>query len=513
MLFAALTSLKRITFSIQDSPPPTATSASKHLAFQARAQRHKLTQPSSHNQSQTLATSISFKQPWSPAVPNNIQPSHKIPVQRTLQRLPWQSEPAVQPRPLLSSEAIKLLKQLSQERPQPSPKVIPTQKLQLPPVQQIVEHSPQAHQPKRSRLQQHRIRLPPLVPSPKLPLPVPQSQQNADQSQNLSHQLPELSNKPSPQQLSIQSHELPDDHQSPQLSPQLSHQPSRQPSGSDSPHDQSPPPSPHQPVSLSPPPNLHPLLAQSPLQQTRYTLADVLKLMRKESFNILLFRITLYLGFIFDGHMNRKHPGQSLATYEDRRNGATLQITDTFGPEINESILPDLILMCLPLSSDIGIQVKEKEVLQVMKNFYKNNCIWNRVVIALTVPDSDKNKLAEMQKRQNDIEQYMRSIEIQTIPPFICISDKLSDPKPTWYTELWSAIFKHCSEDGCPTLHVHLTDRLTGTSTTTRSCLPKIPRESIKILEKRIEEYQSTKYKTQKMTVSHTSHPKPLWAN
>lgn len=453
---------------ILDSPPPTAVS---HFASQACPE---LTQPPSHNQSQPLVqvefvtSPVTFKQPWPRApAPNCIQPSYNMPEQYTLQK-------TFRPSPLLSPKFKKLFDKY--------------------------EYLPQSHQPKS-------------------PLPATKSQQNANQSQNPSHQLLELSQlptKPLPQQSSIHSHGLPPNYQSPQLSPKLLHQLSRQSSGSVSPHDQSPTPFRHRPVSLSP--RTPPSLAQSP-QQARYqnTSADVLKLMTRDNFNILLFRITMYLGFIFDGQVDRKrYAGQSLATYHNQRHGATLQITDTFGPEIkgeHENSFPDLILMCLPVDSDVDVRRKENNTLQAMKRYYKNN-IWDRVVIVLTSPVSEKNETAAKLKRQADLERYMKSLRIPTMPPFICISntlarDMLSDPKPTWYTELWSAIFKHCSNDGCPTLHVHLTDRLTGTSTTTRSRLPNIPKESIEILEKRIEELRIQKAKD---TNAHQArHKQLLW--
>ena len=329
---------------------------------------------------------------------------------------------------------------------------------------------------------------------------------------------------PSPQQPSRrQSNGLPHDHQSPQLSPQLSQttkQLSRQSSGSDSPHNQSPSLS----FKMSPPPNPPPSLVQLPQQDRyQYTSADVLKVMTRDNFNILLFRITLYLGYIFDGQVDRKrYAGQSLATYHNQRHGVTLRITDTFGPEIkekHESSFPDIILMCLPLNSDADIRRRENHTLQVMKRSYKNY-VWDRVVIVLTVPNSEKNETAV--SRQNDIKRYMRSLGIPTIPPFICTSETLikdmsSDPKPKWYTELWSAIFKHCSDAGCPTLHVHLTDRLTDTSATKRSCLPKIPKEAIEILEKRIKKQQKAKDMTRqlssKQATHQTRHKKPIWRN
>ena len=495
------------------SPPPTATSSSECFAFQAQPE---LTQPSSHNWLQPLVVEyvtspispISFKQPGS-TVPNNI------PVQYAPQ------QPFQQPTSLKPPESKQYV---SQECAQPSSSQALSE-------QQVLEQSYKPKYPPSDCLQQHTSQLPPhvVLALPELKLPVSLSasqsstQPNADQLQHLSHQLlevSELSTKLSPQQLSIQSHELPpDDHdQSPQLSPQL-HQLSRQSSGSDLPL-QSPPPSPHEPVSLSPPPpppNLPPPPAQSP-QQTRYTPLDVLKLKTKDDFKILLFRITTYLGFLFDGQPERKHYGNRLATYHIQRHGATLQITDTFGPDLeikrnHESLFPDLILMCLPLTSDVGIRRRENSTLLVMKKSYENY-IWQRVVIALTVPDPEKNEItastAAILKRQDDIEKFMKSLRIPIIPPFIYISDTpfrdmLSDPKPTWYTELWSAIFKHCSDAGCPTLHVHLTDRLTGISATTRSCLPKIPKESIKILEKRIEELQNAK-DTAQANINTTAH-------
>ena len=496
------------------SPPPTATSASEHFAFQAR---HEKMQPSTYSkplvvESVTSPISPIFKQPYPWSVPNDVQP-------RPVQYAPQQPfrQPIPVPThytPLKSTKSKQIFEYLS--RPQP------------------LSSQPQSYQPKYPSdcLQRRTSQLP---PSAVLALPVlkspasllaPQSQQNADQLQHpyASHQLSKPPTKPSPQQLSIQSHELPPDDldQSSQSSPQLSHQPSSQSSGSDSPHDQSPPLSPHEPISLSPPPpppNPPPSQAQLP-QQTRYTPADVLNLKTKDNFNILLFRITTYLGFLFDGLVERKHyGGRSLATYPKQKHGVTLQITDTFGPDIkekHESSFPDLILMCLPLSSDVDIRRKENNTLLVMKRSYKNY-IWHRVVIALTVPDSEKNGTAAILKRQGDIEKYMKSLSIPTIPPFICISDTptrdmLGDPKPTWYTELWSAIFKHCSDAGFPTLHVHLTDRLTGISATTRSCLPKIPKESIKILEKRIEELQNAKDTAQanvNATAHQTKHKQP----
>ena len=489
-------------------PPPNAVS--KHSQAQPDLKSKK---PSSHNQLQplvvvlTITSPIFFKQPWSPpAVPHNIQPSHNIPVPNTPQQPSQQPKPV--PGPLQSSGVNKLFKYLRQ----------PMSTQQLPSLQ-VIEHSPQSHQPKyppSDYPQQSINKLPPL---PKSSPPAPHSQQNADQLQKVSqHQLPKLYNKPSPQQ-------LPHDHQS---SPELSHQPSRQSSGSNSPHDQSPPPSPREPVPPSPPPppNPPPSLTQSP-QLTRYFSADVLKqLMTKHNFNILLFRITTYLGFIFDGKEDRKHNiGQSLATYRNQKHGATLQITDTFGPEIgenNDGSLPDLILMCLPLHSDVDIRRREKKTLQVMKRSYKNCDIWLRVVIVLTVPK--KYEPAAILNRQDDIKASIKECRIQTMhmPPIICISenfikDMLSDSKPKWYTELWSAIFKHCSENGCPTLHLHLTDRLTDISAKTRSSLPKIPKESIKILEKRIEEYQNAKDMTQKvlaqLATHQSSHQQPLWTN
>ena len=459
---------------ILDSPPLTAVS---HFASQAHPE---LTQPPLHNQSQPLVqvklvtSPIPFKQPW-PHAPasNRIQSSYNLPEQHTLQQ-------TFRPSPLLSPKFKKLFDKYEQPQ-QSSAQAMSTQ---------------QPHQPKS-------------------PLPATKSQQNADQSQNPSHRLLEsfqLPTKPLPQH----SHGLPPNYQSPQLSPKLLHQLSRQSSGSVSPHDQSPTPFRHQPVSLSP--RTPPSLAQSP-QQARYrnTSADVLKLMTRDNFNILLFRITMYLGFIFDGQVDRKrYAGQSLATYHNQRHGATLQITDTFGPEIkgeHENSFPDLILMCLPVDSDVDVRRKENSTIRAIKRYYKNN-IWDRVVIVLTRPDSEKNEAAAKLKRQADLEKYMKSLRIPTMPPFICISntltrDKLSDPKPTWYTELWSTIFRHCSSDGCPTLHVHLTDRLTGTSTTARSRLPNIPKESIEILEKRIEELRIQKAKD---TNAHQArHKQLLW--
>ena len=472
-------------------PRPAPSTAVSHFASQSRPE---LTQPPSRNQSQPLVQVefvTSLKQPWPPAPIANriIQPSYNMPEQCTPQQ-------TFRPSPLLSPKFKKLFNKYEQPQ-QSSAQAVSTQKLQLPSAQ-VIEHLPQSHQPKS-------------------PLPATKSQQNADQSQNPSHQLP---TKPLPQQLSIQSHGIPPNYQlSPQLSPKLLHQLSRQSSGSVSPHDQSPTPFRHQPVSLSPRPP--PSLAQSPQQaRYRYTSADVLKLMTQDNFKILLFRITMYLGFIFDGQVDRKrYAGQSLATYHNQRHGATLQITDTFGPEIkgeHENTFPDLILMCLPVNSDVDVRRRENDTLLRMKKYYKNN-IWERVVIVLTSPDSEKNETATKLKRQDDLQKYMKNnLRIPTMPPFVCISntftrDMLSDPKPTWYTELWSAIFKHCSNDGCPTLHVHLTDRLTGTSTTTRSRLPNIPKDSIEILEKRIEELQIQKAKD---TNAHqTRHKQLLWRN
>lgn len=206
---------------------------------------------------------------------------------------------------------------------------------------------------------------------------------------------------------------------------------------------------------------------------------------------ILLFRTSLYLGAIFDGTTERSHMLET-ESYKSTVHRATLQIIDTFGPEIKARDglhIPDLILICVPLASDQERRRREYATIRMMKRSFRND-IWRRAIITLTAPRSVgiEALTRRREKRKKSLDDFMTGLGIPVLPPTLCISEDLAgdlpgDPEKKWHTELWTTIFQSCSKEGRATLFTYLSDRLTDTPTpATRSpLLQKIPSEAVAV--------------------------------
>ena len=184
---------------------------------------------------------------------------------------------------------------------------------------------------------------------------------------------------------------------------------------------------------------------------------------------ILLFRISVYLGAIFDGSfLKRRHKRDvHVETYKTENNGGILQIIDTFGPEIRERdetvcrISPDSILFCLPLTADTKTVKLERDTIETMKKLLRSE-IFERAIIALTIPKglNEEDIGKKLQSRQKNLE---ASFESYKMPPVVCISEDLLGGipgHPEWYTQLWLEIFQSCSKEGLPVMALYLAHRM-----------------------------------------------------
>ena len=211
---------------------------------------------------------------------------------------------------------------------------------------------------------------------------------------------------------------------------------------------------------------------------------------------ILIFRISVYLGAIFDGVPERHH-SIPVETYKTTKHGATLQIIDSFGPEVREkhettcTNLPDLVLFGIPLTFDTKVVSKERETFKNVKILLKTE-IFKRSVIIVTIPkttSSSKEDLAkELLGRKAIIdESFARLGSSVTIPPILCIREDLvgdiSGCPESSITEFWITIFERCSRKGQLALFAYLADRMYGEhhdskATYTSSLLQGIPKEA-----------------------------------
>lgn len=216
-----------------------------------------------------------------------------------------------------------------------------------------------------------------------------------------------------------------------------------------------------------------------------------------EACRILHFRISaVYLGVIFDGVHDRHH-SIPVETYKTTKHGASLQIVDSFGPEVREkhettsTQLPDLVLFCLPLKYDAKIVAKERETFKRVKILLKTN-IFKTSVVILTIPEtiatrtSKQNLYKELYFRKLNIkESFARLCSSVDTPPILCIREDLvgdiSGITESSITKFWITIFEHCSRKGQPALLAYLSDRLYSghsDSEATSSLLQKIPKKA-----------------------------------
>ena len=235
--------------------------------------------------------------------------------------------------------------------------------------------------------------------------------------------------------------------------------------------------------------------AHAPTATTVSSLPRGPHLLVTKACRILLFRISIYLGVIFDGTHERQH-SIPVETYKTTKHRATLQIVDSFGPEVREkhettcTNLPDLVLFCLPLKFDTKVVNKERETFKKVKILLKPE-IFERSVIILTIPGtiatSSSEDLAKqlLGRKVNIDESFARLGSRVTIPPILCIREDLigdiSGCPESSITNFWITIFERCSRDGQLGLFTYLSDRMYAghhDSEATSSLLQKIPEEA-----------------------------------
>ena len=208
---------------------------------------------------------------------------------------------------------------------------------------------------------------------------------------------------------------------------------------------------------------------------------------------ILLFRISVYLGAIFDG-VRERHHSIPVETYKTTRHRATLQIVDSFGLEVREKhettceTVPDLVLFCLPLKFDTKVVTKERETFKKVKILLKPE-IFKTSVIIVTIPEtsSSEEDLAKelLGRRANIEESFARLGSRVTTPPILCIREDLvgdiSGCPESSITKFWTTVFEYCSRKGQLALFTYLSDRMYAgnhDSEATSSLLQKIPEEA-----------------------------------